>query len=59
MRFLRQNIVTENAAVVPSLVYSLGTNGAGLVSSPQQPAVGEPQRGAGGTDDSSGVSRVR
>jgi hypothetical protein len=59
MKFLRQNFVTEIAAVVPSLVYSLGVNGAGLVSSPQQPAVNEPHCGGGETGNSSGVSRFR
>jgi hypothetical protein len=59
MKFLRQDFVTDIAAVVPSLVYSPGTNGAGFVSSPQQPAVSEPHCGGGETGNSSGVSRFR
>jgi hypothetical protein len=59
MKFLRQNFVTDIAAVVPSLLHSLGENGAGLVSSPQQPPVSEPHCGGDETGNSGGVSRFR
>lgn len=60
MRFLRQNFVTDIAAVVPSLLCSLGANnGAGFVSSPQQSAISEPSSESGETDDLSGISRFR
>lgn len=59
MRFLRQNFVTDIAAVVPSLLCSLGANNAGIVSSPQQSAASEPCSEGGETDNLSGVSRFR
>jgi hypothetical protein len=59
MKFLRQNFVSDLAAVMPSLLRSLNTNSAGPVSSPPQPVIGQPHDRAGRTDHPRGVSCFR